>query len=158
LAIPALIAGLGNARVALLIDGPKDRKALDLLSDCLVKSPSVVVAFVHDLPRLTAATPSEGRRWAERYFEHPWFTDDPQYVARFDFLDAPVRDAAESGRVSWAPYRRGDNENQVSYGPTLGVFVPTSADRQAARQRGLSGGALQRGYWQIKEGLRRLTR
>lgn len=157
LAIPALIAGLSGKRVALLIDGPKDKKALDLLSDCLVKSDAVIVAFVHDLPQFAEATPSEGRRWAERYFGAPWFTDDPEYVARFEFLDAPVRDAADAGRVRWQPYSHGEG-TQVSYGPTLGVFVPTNADREAARKRGLSGRGLQRLYWQVKEGLRRLSR
>ncbi len=156
--IPALIERLGNARVALLIDGPKDKKALDLLSDCLVKSPAVVVAFVHDLPQLAAATPSEGRRWAERYFEHPWFTDDPRYVEHFEFLDAPVREAAQSGAVPWRPYSHGGNESQVSYGPTLGVFLPTPADREAARRRGLSARGPLRIYWRIKEGIRRFSR
>jgi hypothetical protein len=51
LAIPAFLAGLGGRRIALLIDGPKDRKAFNLLSDCLIRSEGIVVAFVHDLAR-----------------------------------------------------------------------------------------------------------
>lgn len=150
LAIPEFLAGLGGRRIALLIDGPKDRKAFNLLSDCLIRSDAIAVAFVHDLARLQGGVPTEGRGYAERWFEDPFFTDDAEFVERFGSLDEPVFHATETGAGHWKPYHDGDSP-QESYGPTLGVFVPSAADRAAARKRGLSTNALERFYFALKD-------
>lgn len=153
LAIPDFVAGLGNQRIALLIDGPKDKKAFNLLSDCLIRSDAIVVAFVHDLARLKDGAPSEGRVYAERWFEDPFFTDDAEFVDRYRHLDAPVFAATETGAGHWKPYHNGDGPQQ-SYGPTLGVFKPTERDRDAARKRGLSTSSVERLFFAVKDSWR----
>ena len=153
LLIPQFVAGLAGKRIGLLVDGPKDRKAFALLSDCLIRSDDIAVAFVHDLPRYKNS-PSEGRVYAQKYFEDPFFTDDAEFVERFGYLDAPVFAATDADKGHWKPYRNGELE-MASYGPTLGVFIPAGADRKAATQRGVSVSAPQRLYWSLKDRLRR---
>ncbi len=143
--IPRLLASSKQQRIALLIDGPKERKALGLLSECLIASDNIVVAFVHDLPRLKDG-PTSARLLAEREFENPMFTDYPAFVERFRFLDALVPAGLRSSDL-----RR-------SYGPTLGIFVPTERDRAAAKLRGPSVSIAIRAYWAAKDRLRRIAR
>lgn len=145
IAIPALIASLANRRIGLLIDGPKDRKALNLLSDCLIKSDAITAAFVHDLP-IRSGVRSEGRIYAERYFSDPFFTDDDAYVEAYRHMD--------HGNLP-KPNAGASQDSATSYGPTLGIFLPTPSDRMAARKRGLNGRGLRRVVWQIKESMRR---
>lgn len=153
LLIPKLVGGFQGRRIALLIDGPKDRKAFNLLSDCLIRSDAIVVAFVHDLARRLDGTPTEGRRYAERWFESPFFTDDSGFVEQFGSLDEPVFRATESGAGHWQPYFNGTSR-QASYGPTLGIIVPTATDREGARRRGFSTSVMARLYLALKDRLR----
>lgn len=155
LLIPDFVCGLMDKRIALLIDGPKDRKAIDLVSDCLLQSDGIVVAFVHDLARLAGGAASRGRAFAERWFDNPFFTDDAEFVEKFGYLDEPVFAATKAGTGHWQPYHNGTTE-QASYGPTLGVIIPTGGDRERARQRGLSTSSVERLYFGFKDRLRRL--
>jgi hypothetical protein len=154
LLIPAFIAANRDRRIGLLIDGPKDRKAIALLSDCLIQTDAVKIAFVHDVAVIGQNEPMPGRMAMLEQFAAPFFTDDPAFVARFEKLDAPVFGTtdAESGHTK-KPYE-GLDPTKRSYGPTLGVLVPTDIDRQRARQRGWSTGWLQREFWAMKDRLR----
>jgi hypothetical protein len=154
LLIPPFITDLGNKRVALLIDGPKGKKAFDLLSCCIAHSPAICVAFVHDLALLVGGTPLEGRRLAQTYFSDPFLTDDAEFVERFGHLDAPIFAATERGEGHWRPFHNG-RADQASYGPTMGIFVPSPADRAAAVERGCPQGVVTRLYWMICDRLRR---
>jgi hypothetical protein len=98
---------------------------------------------------------SEGRIYAERYFDDPFFTDDAEFVEKFSYLDEPVFAATDAGEGHWRPNRNGAR-TQASYGPTLGVFIPTPDDRERARRRGLSTSGAERLYLGFKDRLRRL--
>lgn len=65
---------------AVLIDGPKDFRALKLAVDLLGTGKPCVV-FVHDFP-----PSSSQRKFVERNFPNGWFGDDPLF-ARFKGLD-----------------------------------------------------------------------
>ncbi len=154
IAVPRLIGELANQRVALLIDGPKDKKALDLLSNCIAMDSTVVIAFVHDLPGLgERRTPSEGRRYATEYFERPVFTDDEAFVARFRDLDTSVFADPDQIRVGDRS-RRKAKAKPATGRPSAFSFRPT-ADREAAKRRqGSAGRLLGSYYWAFKDWLR----
>jgi Methyltransferase domain len=65
---------------AVLIDGPKDFRALKLAVD-LLRTEKPCAVFVHDFP-----PNSPQRKFAERNFSSAWFGDDPLF-ARFQSLD-----------------------------------------------------------------------
>ena len=50
--IPRLLRSAQGRRIAILIDGPQGRRAIDLLSECTKASQEVRVGFIHDLQRL----------------------------------------------------------------------------------------------------------
>jgi methyltransferase family protein len=66
---------------AVLIDGPKDFRALRLAVD-LLRTEKPCAVFVHDFP-----TNSPQRKFVERNFPNVFFGDDPLF-ARFQSLDA----------------------------------------------------------------------
>jgi Methyltransferase domain len=65
---------------AVLIDGPKDFRALKLAVD-LLRTEKPCAVFVHDFP-----PDSPPRKFVERNFPSAWFGDDP-LVQRFQSLD-----------------------------------------------------------------------
>ena len=65
---------------AVLIDGPKDFRALKLAVD-LLRTGKPCAVFVHDFP-----PDSPQRKFVERNFPNAWFGDDPLF-ARFQSLD-----------------------------------------------------------------------
>jgi len=66
---------------AVLIDGPKDFRALRLAVD-LLRTGKPCAAFIHDLP-----PDSPQRKFVERNFPNAFFGDDPLFT-RFQSLDA----------------------------------------------------------------------
>ncbi len=109
--IPHLVKGQKH-KGALLIDGPKDIEALNI-----VKHFDFEVSFVHDLKKLKRGKPSEARKEAERM--GGFFTDDQDYVEKTSWMD---RNVWEKGILkNFAPYYLNDYPTG-SYGPTLGVF------------------------------------
>lgn len=151
--MPWLIKKNLGKRIALLIDGPKDAKAVDLFSDCLLVSDGVQVGFIHDLARLENGTASEGRARADQIFSEPFYTDDEEYVRKFRYLDRPILSYESRGRHAWTPYRQA-NITVASYGPTLGIIVPSKTDRERAAQRGYSGDLIRRGWWALQSAFR----
>lgn len=147
--LPPLVRRLPANRIALLIDGPKNRKAIDLLSDCLCQSNNIVAAFVDDLPASTDGTGSDGRIYAERCFEDPFFTDDPEFVERFGYLNDPA--GTQSAKKS-------ETFRQPGNGRAVGVFLPTTADRKRALQRRPSPNRVERLYLALKDRLRDLRK
>jgi hypothetical protein len=119
IAIPTLLAGTTAKRIAVLIDGPKGRKALDLLDAARAANPAVVVGFVHDLSRREDGHPNYARHAAEADYAGAFFTDDEAYVAATRHLDANI--SVVNDGTTWEPYRMGGLDIG-SYGPTVGVF------------------------------------
>jgi hypothetical protein len=66
---------------AVLIDGPKDFRALRLAID-LLRTEKPCVTFIHDFP-----PNSPQRKFVERNFQNAWFGDDPLFQ-RFQRVDA----------------------------------------------------------------------
>ncbi len=107
---------------AILCDGPKGAAAVDIITQCF-SHPHVLVGFVHDMRALDHGGPSPHRAYAVERFPDVMFSDDPRVVDRTKWLDARVVEA--NGPVG------PEHEKEFgSYGPTVGVFVNSSA-RQA---------------------------
>mgnify|MGYP001765801914 CR=1 FL=1 len=142
IAIPALLAGTTAKRIAVLIDGPKGRKALDLLDAARAANPAVVVGFVHDLSNREKGRPNYARRAAERDYPGAFFTDDETYVAATRHLDANI--SVVNDGTTWEPYRMGGLDIG-SYGPTVGIFplagvaAPSALARRLTALRRLVG-------------------
>lgn len=117
LAIEPYINNLPAQRIAILIDGPKGRTAVDLgrrLAGCN----KVVVCFVHD-----AFIGSHTRARVRRRFEDVLYSDHCQFVHEFSPIDEVYQrnygDGNEEHR--WRPYQKGDR-TQESYGPTVAAI------------------------------------
>ena len=149
--IPSLLRGAKDRRIAILIDGPKGRKAIDLFSECITISKDVRVGFIHDLQRLRKGARFLHRTLVVKYFDNTFFTDDEDYVQAYSHLDAilfaPVSLASFPYRLS--PYCR-LGEFTGSYGPTIGAIFPTENDRRRALRRGRTATLAHRTVWRIR--------
>lgn len=123
--IPYLARKYRNKKIAILFDGPKGRRAIDLFRLSLAESPHVIVGFFHDMRQPTETMPNPERGLMEKSFEQVFFTDDTDFVKGFRDLDKSCMTAL------WKPYSI-DGKPIGSYGPTLAVAVPTQRDRQKA--------------------------
>lgn len=123
--MPTLIQQLTDKRIAILLDGPKGQVAIDLLRGLLSDWAHIVSAFFHDTRK---ATPQ--RCSLEDVFARVVFTDDEEYVRSYAKLDlACLPKPGDPITIhTWRPYMKGD-EPIDSYGPTLAIVFPTSAER-----------------------------
>lgn len=118
----ALIPRAIRAGDVVLIDGPKGFRALKLAFKLLATHKPFVV-FVHDL--------FEGRperRFLERFVPEAFYSDHPDFVGPYAFLDDACRRRAEHSPVThWKPYEF-QGGKQRSYGPTF-ACVPCLPER-----------------------------
>lgn len=112
--------------VAVLLDGPKGKDAIDLACNLLVRSQVVFVA-IHDTYRLQDGAPSDARAEIEHRFssrtERVWATDDLEFVTRYRVLDGSYYglwlDERGNGKTPYTYVRDGVSTPMRSYGPTL---------------------------------------
>jgi hypothetical protein len=112
--IPRLLGDLTNKRIAVLLDGPKEQEAIELLKLVTSKHSNILVAFLHDTMK-----GAPHRQSLEDTFSGVFFTDDEEYVKLYAELDNPC---TEKGR--WRPYWLKSEGYIESYGPTLSVIFP----------------------------------
>jgi hypothetical protein len=117
--IPQLVHQYRHKKMAVLLDGPKDQTAIDLLGQVFQCSTQVRVGFIHDMYRGTAH-----RKSLQSTCERVFFTDDSDYVDRFTDLDGPCL-----CNPGWRPYWNPNIGTLASYGPTLAVVLPSPNDR-----------------------------
>lgn len=117
-----MLAWLDERPTAVLLDGPKGAVAVDLLWRCFRRQ-HVKLGFIHDMRRLDHGKPSLHRAAAVERLSRHLFSDAPELVAQFSYLDAPV--IAAGGPVG------PDHEKQFgSYGPTIGIFLNAQSTKQ----------------------------
>lgn len=110
-----MLAWLDERPTAILLDGPKGAAAVSILEKCF-RRPHVKVGFIHDMRRLDHGGPSPHRAAAIERLPRHLFSDAPELVAQFSWLDGPV--IAAGGPVG------PEHEKQYgSYGPTVGIFL-----------------------------------
>lgn len=114
-AVPDIVKLFPNAKIAVLLDGPKGQPALDVLDGIRDR---IAVGFIHDMRKVDHGAPAPFRLEAEK--RGAWFTDDQDYVAATMHLDAPVWAIGSASNCT--PYYIEGNYTG-SYGPTLGVFL-----------------------------------
>lgn len=125
--LPTVLDNLKDQHVALLLDGPKGKPAIDLARDAFARHPHLVAAFIHDMrvdtPQRAALTTEPLRAFC---------TDDAAYIREFSALDEPClpRPGAPITMHTWRPFMKGEDPIPA-YGPTLAVVLPRPA-RQAA--------------------------
>ncbi|MDP2922650.1 MAG: hypothetical protein Q8O30_02890 [Candidatus Omnitrophota bacterium] len=112
--IPVLVKEHKGMRIAVILDGPKEQTAVNLLKQLFRKYKNISVAFLHDCNKGLPC-----RLSLEDMFYNVFFTDCQEYVDRYRKLDIPCD--KEGGL--WHPYRLG-TENIESYGPTLAIVFP----------------------------------
>ncbi|MEK9810322.1 MAG: hypothetical protein VW362_07735 [Candidatus Nanopelagicales bacterium] len=91
----------------LLVDGPKDQQALDMVARCDPR-----VAFVHDM---------HGGNPVRREMRGWWFSDDPEWVEYSRGVDGEYWVEVVNKGTAWkrGPFTSGAG----SYGPTLAIMV-----------------------------------
>lgn len=128
--IPRLIRRFPEKKIAVLFDGPKGKEAFRLFSKILPLNKNVIVGFFHDCRKSFKRMINSSRSEIHSYFERIFFTDDDNYIAKFNHIDENCKTQEKDISVnSWRPYRKGW-EKIGSYGPTLAVVIPTSRDRK----------------------------
>jgi len=102
---------LSNKKTAILIDGPKGEKALELAKK-LLKHKNIAFVALHDFHKDTYV-----RNEAEKLGMHSSASDDFLFVERFHDLDAECWSVIYK-KNKWLPYDR-NGQKMTSYGPTL---------------------------------------
>ena len=124
--MPALVKKLKNERVAILMDGPKGKEAVDLAKKILDKYKNVVVAFVHDMDKRTPH-----RAQMEETFNNIFFTDSGEYLKLHSELDA---DCFKHDEAEAAKSLAGQIEREI-YEPTLAIVFPDDHKFEAQKNR-----------------------
>jgi hypothetical protein len=92
------------------------------------KFENLELGFIHDMRRLEWGKPSKHRFFMENQFDQVFFSDDLDVVAEVSFMDKSVWNYKFSEILnSWTPYNKG-NQYVGSYGPTLGIILPSYRD------------------------------
>ncbi len=124
--VPRLVRKHRHRKIAILFDGPKGRVALDIFRLCLSCSDNVLVGFFHDMRQPTAEMPNGSRGEMASDFPDAFYTDDSDYVEDFRVFDDGCHD------FHWRPHTI-HGKPIGSYGPTLGVSIPTERDKKNAQ-------------------------
>lgn len=125
--VPQLTKRYRNKKIAILFDGPKGQDAIDAFRLALNYSPQVVAGFFHDMRKPTTEMPNKSREEMESSFGETFYTDDEDFVREFAFLDSGCEVAL------WRPYSI-DSKPIGSYGPTIGLVLPSLDDYKKAKK------------------------
>ncbi len=129
--IPRLVKKHTGKKIVILFDGPKGGPAIDIFRIAIAESGSVVAGFFHDMRKANQEMPNNSRAEMQAAFPNSFFTDDDSFVKEFGSLDAGCEVAL------WRPYQI-DGKPIGSYGPTIGLTLPTGTDRDLAKQEIMS--------------------
>ncbi len=124
--VPRLVARHHGKKIAVLFDGPKGQQAFDVFRLALASTP-ITIGFFHDMRKPTPEMPNNERQLMEKQFTNAFFSDDADFIKTFEELDDSCQDEL------WKPNQI-DGKPIGSYGPTIGVTVPTKADTAAAQR------------------------
>lgn len=114
LLLPRLCEAAAPHRTAVLCDGPKGIAAVGVVEKCF-RLPHVRLGFIHDMRKLDHGGPSPYRAAAEAVFPGATFSDSPELVAGYSWMDVEIRAAGGPCGPAW-------KQEFGSYGPTVGVF------------------------------------
>ena len=119
--IPRLLSQLGSdAMKAILLDGPKGGTALTLTKDCFKDDKNVVFVAIHDVYASSAS------RSLMESSCNGWYTDDPEFVERYKYMDEGKydrwMDERGYGKKPYILIRPEGVSKMNSYGPTLGFL------------------------------------
>ena len=106
-----LLPGILEAGDVVLIDGPKEFRALALAFE-LLRTGRPQAVFIHDLH-----VDSPARTFLDRHVPQAFYSDEPEFVTRFSYLDTL------HGATRKAHWTR---EDRRGYGPTLACLPPDS--------------------------------
>lgn len=122
--------------VALLIDGPKGKDALELAIASCSRFPNIKAVFIHDMKKLSKGRASTGRFLLDKCFERFYCTDDMDFVNMTSSLDsASFANAKRKPHYSLTTTPRYHRYYfQDSYGPTLAIIFPTYRDIHLFRE------------------------
>lgn len=121
-----LLAASSTKPTAVMCDGPKGAKAVQVVRECF-SLPQVKVGFIHDMRRLDHGEPSPHRKCAVEHFPYQMFSDDQKWISETSWMDA--ENAMTQGQCG-AEFEAVHG----SYGPTIGVFLNPISKQQTARE------------------------
>ena len=113
--LPQIIDTFKDKRIAILIDGPKGERAVNLASKCMSSS-NVVMAGVHDLYRRLYGKKKQDRVIFDNLNIDKFVTDDETFVKEFGGLNV---------NNDGTPYTKSDKycSDGKGYGPVLGLML-----------------------------------
>ena len=114
--LPYMAKKAAPRRTAILCDGPKGHAAIAIIKRCF-DFPHVKVGFIHDMRKLDHGAPSPFRSAAIETLPNQRFSDEPELLDRYGWLDKIIMDAG-------GPAGPAHEAEFGSPGPTVGVFFP----------------------------------
>lgn len=114
--LPHLVRQVRPSAAAVLCDGPKGHAAIALVKQCF-EHDHVKVGFIHDMRKLDHGAPSPFRAAAVETFPNHRFSDEPELLEKYGWLDDTIREAG-------GPFGPAHEAEFGSPGPTVGVFYP----------------------------------
>jgi len=113
--IPQIISNITNADIAVFIDGPKNRRGVELAQQCL-EFPQVKLVGVHDMCRIFHnKRRCDGRQYMDAWNVSKFYTDDLLFVNDYKYLDGAF---AETPCEKYIYDCQG---TKLGYGPTVGL-------------------------------------
>lgn len=120
--IPQLVKKFKNKKVAVLLDGPKGKLAVDLM-DFISTNENFYFGAIHDVK-----SGSESRVLFPDYFKYYFLTDQALFVKKYQSVDnSCLPKSNQITEQSWRPYMKGFTKTK-EYGPTLGLVFPLYAN------------------------------
>ena len=117
---------------AVLCDGPKGIAAVGVVEKCF-RHPHVKLGFIHDMRKLDHGKPSPYRAAAQAVFPGAIFSDSPELVAGYAWMDVNIRASGGPCGPAW-------KQEHGSYGPTIGIFTNHHHDPALTSQTSINRG------------------
>jgi hypothetical protein len=124
--LPSLLSSYKNNKIAIFIDGPKGKTAVQLANKCLNYS-NVKFSSVHDVHKKSFGKTNETRVVMDLLTREKFYTDSQWFVDSYSFLDKDEsqEDEGQDG-MKWEPYKKTFSDGKEldigSYGPTIGFI------------------------------------
>jgi hypothetical protein len=123
--LPKIVSANPSKRICVLLDGPKGHQAIALAQQLIRENSNVALIAIHDMRKYEMGKPSKNRFLAKSAFDKIFFTDYEKFYGLYKGLDLACWRHPESG---WEPFYK-DKLYVGSYGPTLGIIIPSYSDK-----------------------------
>jgi len=125
--LPQYVDGNKDKTIAVFIDGPKGRQAIDL-GLRLLERPNVKMVGIHDVHKISRGKTNSTREYFDSVGYHKFCTDEDWFVKAYCHMDLGDTGWDSEQSIRWIPYElvtpRNNGERRLgSYGPTIGFLL-----------------------------------